>query len=103
ASHNPPEYNGVKFFDSKGNKLRDAYEEQIEELLAASPGIDQGKIEHVEVATDSYLTHILERFGTAISELRSAVDCATGAASGRAPPAFARCGASPIASSSAPN
>src|SRR5712691_7537102 len=59
ASHNPPEYNGVKFFDSKGHKLSDASEEQIEELLAAAPGIDMGRIEHVEVATDSYLTHIL--------------------------------------------
>ena len=42
ASHNPPEYNGVKFFDSQGHKLSDAAEEQIEELLAAAPGIDQG-------------------------------------------------------------
>ena len=24
ASHNPPEYNGVKFFDSHGRKLSDA-------------------------------------------------------------------------------
>ncbi|HLK45343.1 MAG TPA: hypothetical protein VKT18_05110, partial [Acidimicrobiales bacterium] len=53
ASHNPPEYNGVKFFDSRGRKLSDRSEEQIEELLVASPGIDQGRIEHVEVATDS--------------------------------------------------
>ena len=38
ASHNPPEYNGVKFFDAQGHKLTDAGEEQIEELLAAAPG-----------------------------------------------------------------
>ena len=63
ASHNPPEYNGVKFFDSQGHKLSDVSEEQIEELLAAAPGIDQGQIEHVEVATDSYLEHVIERFG----------------------------------------
>ena len=63
ASHNPPEYNGVKFFDAQGHKLSDASEEQIEELLAAAPGIDQGKIEHVGVATDSYRQHILDRFG----------------------------------------
>jgi phosphoglucosamine mutase len=93
ASHNPPEYNGVKFFDSKGRKLSDAHEEQIEELLAAAPGIDQGRIEHVEVATDSYLTHILERFGADLSGLRIAVDCANGAYSGLAPQAFGRCGA----------
>src|SRR6266849_1133812 len=57
ASHNPPEYNGVKFFDSKGRKLDDRSEEQIEELLAAAPGVDQGRIDRVEVATDSYLQH----------------------------------------------
>jgi phosphoglucosamine mutase len=93
ASHNPPEYNGVKFFDSKGHKLSDTYEEQIEELLAASPGVDQGRIEHVEVATDSYLTHILERFGAELAGLRIAVDCANGAYAGLAPQAFERCGA----------
>src|SRR3954466_2876709 len=33
ASHNPPEYNGVKFFDRMGSKLSDAAEEEIESLL----------------------------------------------------------------------
>ena len=33
ASHNPPEYNGVKFFDRDGRKLTDAAEEEIEALL----------------------------------------------------------------------
>jgi phosphoglucosamine mutase len=93
ASHNPPEYNGVKFFDSHGHKLSDASEEQIEELLVASPGIDQGKIERIEVATDSYLQHILERFGANLTGLRIVVDCANGAYSGLAPHAFEQCGA----------
>src|SRR2546423_11736105 len=35
ASHNPPEYNGVKFFDREGRKLSDAAEEEIEALLDA--------------------------------------------------------------------
>ena len=93
ASHNPPEYNGVKFFDGRGNKLSDDSEEQIEELLTVPPGTEQGRIEHVEVATDSYLTHVLERFGADLSGLRIAVDCANGAYSGLGPTAFARCGA----------
>ena len=37
ASHNPPEYNGVKFFDGDGRKLTDAAEEEIEALLDAPP------------------------------------------------------------------
>src|SRR4029078_8442095 len=35
ASHNPPEYNGVKFFDREGRKLTDEVEEEIEALLDA--------------------------------------------------------------------
>ncbi|MGH3003431.1 MAG: phosphoglucosamine mutase [Gaiellaceae bacterium] len=93
ASHNPPEYNGVKFFDASGHKLSDRSEEQIEEMLAAAPGVDQGRIEHVEVATDSYLQHILDRFGSDLTGLRIVVDCANGAYAGLAPKAFERCGA----------
>ena len=103
ASHNPPEYNGVKFFDAHGHKLSDASEEQIEELLVASPGIDQGKIERIEVATDSYLQHILERFGSDLKGLRIVVDCANGAYSGLAPHAFERCGAEVLAIGDAPD
>src|SRR5260221_682364 len=103
ASHTAPEYNGVKFFDSHGHKLSEAPEEQIEELLVASPGIDQGKIERIEVATDSYLQHILERFGSDLSGLRIVVDCANGAYSGLAPHAFEQCGAEVHAIGDAPN
>jgi len=103
ASHNPPEYNGVKFFDAHGHKLSDEHEEQIEELLAAAPAIDQGRIEHVEIATDSYLEHILERFGGDLDGLRIAVDCANGAYSGLAPDAFSRCGAVVHAIADAPD
>ncbi len=103
ASHNPPEYNGVKFFDAHGHKLSDVSEEEIEELLAAAPGIDQGKIERIEVATDSYLEHILERFGVDLSGLRIVVDCANGAYSGLAPQAFEQCGAEVHAIGDAPD
>ena len=103
ASHNPPEYNGVKFFDSQGRKLSDVNEEQIEELLVAAPAIDQGTVDHVEVATDSYLEHILERFGTDLSGLRIVVDCANGAYSGLAPQAFERCGAEVLAIGDSPD
>jgi len=103
ASHNPPEYNGVKFFDAKGRKLSDRSEEQIEELLAAAPGVDQGTIGHVKVATDSYLQHILDRFGCDLSGLRIVVDCANGAYSGLGPHAFERCGAEVMAIGDAPN
>jgi phosphoglucosamine mutase len=92
ASHNPPEYNGVKFFDRDGRKLSDAAEEEIEALLdEPSPG--GGEIDRVSVAVDSYLEHVLERFGSDLSGMRVVVDCANGAYSGIAPKAFAQLGA----------
>ncbi len=93
ASHNPPEYNGVKLFDRDGRKMTDAAEEEIEALLDAPPREDPGQIDHVGVATDSYFEHIVERFGSDLTGLRIAVDCANGAYSGIAPKAFERLGA----------
>jgi phosphoglucosamine mutase len=92
ASHNPPEYNGVKFFDRDGRKLTDAAEEEIEALLDG-PAPGGGEIDRVEVASDSYLEHVLERFGSDLTGLRIAVDCANGAYAGLAPQAFEQLGA----------
>jgi phosphoglucosamine mutase len=93
ASHNPPEYNGVKLFDGDGRKLTDEAEEEIEALFDAPSAGDPGQIDRVGVATDSYLDHIVERFGTDLSGLKLVVDCANGAYSGIAPTAFERLGA----------
>ena len=93
ASHNPPEYNGVKLFDAEGRKLTDAAEEEIEALLEAPPSDAAGQIDRVGVATDSYFEHVVERFGSDLSGLRIVVDCANGAYSGIAPQAFERLGA----------
>jgi phosphoglucosamine mutase len=92
ASHNPPEYNGVKFFDSRGRKLDDTAEAEIEALLDA-PATGGGEIDRVEIAVDSYLEHVLERFRPDLSGLRLAVDCANGAYAGLAPRAFEELGA----------
>ena len=92
ASHNPPEYNGVKFFDRNGRKLSDAAEEELEALLDA-PARGGGEIDRVDIAVDSYLEHVLERFGSDLSGLRIAVDCANGAYAGIAPHAFEALGA----------
>jgi phosphoglucosamine mutase len=102
ASHNPPEYNGVKLFDREGRKLSDASEEEIEELLDA-PAPGGGTIDRVGVATDSYLEHILDRFGSDLSGLRVVVDCANGAYSGIAPQAFEQLGADVTAIGSEPD
>jgi phosphoglucosamine mutase len=92
ASHNPPEYNGVKFFDRDGQKLPDSSEEEIEALLDRAP-VGGGTVDEVGVATDSYLEHVVERFGSDLSALHVVVDCANGAYSGIAPQAFEQLGA----------
>jgi phosphoglucosamine mutase len=94
ASHNPPEYNGVKFFAKDGSKLADADEEEIEALLEAAPRQPElGQIDNLEVAVESYRDHILDRFGTDLTGLRIGVDCANGAYSSIAPKAFEDLGA----------
>ena len=92
ASHNPPEYNGVKFFTADGAKLTDAQEEEIEALLDA-PAPGGGKIDRVDVAMDSYVEHVVERFGSDLSGMRIAVDTANGAYSHIAFRAFTDFGA----------
>jgi phosphoglucosamine mutase len=102
ASHNPPEYNGIKIFDRDGQKLTDDAEEEIEALLdAGGPG--GGDIDRVGVATDSYLEHITERFGSDLTGLRVVVDCANGAYSTIAPQAFEQLGAQATAVGAEPD
>ncbi len=93
ASHNPPAYNGVKFFDRDGNKLTDDVRGGDRGAARSAQSGGGGKIDRVDVATDSYLEHILERFGSDLSGLKIVVDCANGAYSGIAPEAFERLGA----------
>jgi phosphoglucosamine mutase len=103
ASHNPPEYNGVKIFAGDGQKLTDVQEEEIEALLDAPPAPKQGRVDRVGIALDSYLEHVVERFGTDLGGLRVAVDCANGAYSEIAPQAFDRLGASVVAVGNEPD
>ena len=103
ASHNPPEYNGVKLFDSRGRKLGDAAEEEIEVLLNAPPSSEKGVIEQIGDSATSYLEHVLAHFGSDLGGLRIAVDCANGAFSGLAPHAFERLGAEVHAIGNAPD
>jgi len=103
ASHNPPEYNGVKFFKADGSKLSDTEEEQIEALLDAPPAAERGSTEQAPEAGERYLAYVLDRFGSDLSDLRVAVDCANGAYSGLAAVAFERLGAEVVAIGCAPD
>ncbi len=101
ASHNPPEYNGVKFFDADGFKLSDADEERIEALVdeapragaAAQAGHEAPEPTPANDLKDRYVELLAARFGAPLAGLRVACDCANGAMSGIAPAAFERLGA----------
>jgi phosphoglucosamine mutase len=92
ASHNPPEYNGVKFFAPGGRKLSDEEEEALEGLLEAVGDRDGAAREEPE-ALDRYVDIVAQRFGRPLEGLRVAVDCANGALSQAAPEVFERLGA----------
>jgi phosphoglucosamine mutase len=93
ASHNPPAYNGVKFF-LEGRKLDDREEQEIEALVETTP-TDGGGTAHSEPSdlSQRYVDLVCEQFGSPLKGLRVAADCANGAMYEAAPAAFARLGA----------
>jgi phosphoglucosamine mutase len=102
ASHNPPEYNGVKFFGADGSKLGDADEEAVEALLTSAPA-GGGAIREAEGLDAGYVDLVCERFGSPLDGLRLCVDCANGAMYQVAPRALERLGADVTAIGAAPD
>jgi phosphoglucosamine mutase len=92
ASHNPAEYNGVKFFGPGGSKLGDEDEEAVEALLTAPPP-GGGEIREVGGLDGDYVDLVCERFGSPLDGLRLCVDCANGAMYHVAPRALEQLGA----------
>ena len=101
ASHNPPEYNGVKFFRG-GWKLEDDEEEAIEALMGSDP-IQAAEVWFAEGLAGRYVDLVCERFGAPMAGLRVVLDCANGAMSEVAPVAFERLGADVIAVADQPD
>jgi phosphoglucosamine mutase len=91
ASHNPAEYNGVKFFRG-GWKLEDAEEEAVEALLDAEPA-PAGEIREAPGLGERYVDLVCERFAVPFQGLRVVLDCANGAMVEVAPATFERLGA----------
>jgi phosphoglucosamine mutase len=95
ASHNPPEYNGVKFFDEEGLKLSDSAEEAIETMIAAQAPVGQAGPVPVRLVGlgATYVALVCKLFGGSLEGLRVAVDCANGAMYEVGPAALTRLGA----------
>ena len=101
ASHNAPEYNGVKFF-REGRKLTDAEEEEIEAAIDR-PGGGGGQVRAEPDCAARYVDEVCKRFGAPLARLGIAVDCANGAMYEVAPQTFERLGAHVVAIGNEPD
>lgn len=108
ASHNPPEYNGIKFFDGQGFKLPDAVEESIEAFVEKGGpsshdlprGDEVGVVVAVENACELYIDHAVEivrEEGISFEGMKIALDTGHGAASFTTQRALEELGAEVIA------
>ncbi len=105
ASHNPYEDNGIKFFDSRGFKLPDSRELEIEELVLSgdiddmhTPVSDIGKAGRIDDAQGRYVVFAKNTFPAELSleGLTIVLDCANGAAYKVSPTVFGELGAEVI-------
>ncbi|MFI3230022.1 MAG: phosphoglucosamine mutase, partial [bacterium] len=100
ASHNPFMDNGIKFFDSKGLKLKDELENQIEKHIDENcvnipyaQGKDLGYKEIREDAIDDYIKFLkstlnINDSNNNLANLNVVIDCANGATYQTAPLLF---------------
>lgn len=86
ASHNPVEFNGIKFFDGNGYKLPDSLEDEIEELLKSDmknvkfpTGASVGKIKYRTDAREEYINHSIRSVNVDLRGMKIVADCAEGA------------------------
>ena len=88
ASHNPMEFNGIKFFNGEGYKLSDQLEDEIEALIQndmedvvfpIGPGI--GRVEYRFDIVDEYIEKEKKLVPVDLSGLKVVIDCAEGASS----------------------
>lgn len=100
ASHNPAEYNGIKFFNSQGYKLSDEIEDEIESYILLNKdveiraeGSEIGRHTILENATKLYIDYLKTTIDQDFRGLKIAIDTANGAAFKAAPEIFRELGA----------
>lgn len=86
ASHNPVEFNGIKFFNGNGYKLPDELEDEIESLIRCNmqgvkfpTGSGVGKIKYRTDAKEEYINHAIQSVAVELKGLKIVADCAEGA------------------------
>lgn len=100
ASHNPVEYNGIKFFNSEGYKLKDELEDRIQSIIENNfegvPSPTAGNLGRriiKEDASEDYVEHAVASVEGDLKGLKIALDCANGASYKTAVQAFRKLGA----------
>lgn len=115
ASHNPPQYNGIKLFDGQGFKLPDEVEDAIEAFIAGGglegamarareagepaempQGSDLGFSVDLQDAAEIYIQHAVESItsqGITFEGMKVAVDAGHGASADTTAAALVRLGA----------
>lgn len=95
ASHNPVEYNEIKFFDGRGYKLSDELEDQIQAVIESNfEGVSSpvgGAVVRSyteETALTEYIDYAMSTIKADLKGLRVALDCANGIAYNTAVKAF---------------
>jgi len=86
ASHNPMEFNGIKFFNGEGYKLSDELEDEIQAHIENNMkdidfpiGSAIGKIDYRFDIRDEYVEFERSKVPVDLSGLRIVIDCAEGA------------------------
>ncbi|MBO5657664.1 MAG: phosphoglucosamine mutase [Agathobacter sp.] len=86
ASHNPMEFNGIKFFNGEGYKLSDALEDEIQELIESNMeginfpiGSGIAQIQYRFDIRDEYVEYEKATVPVDLSGLKVVIDCAEGA------------------------
>lgn len=111
ASHNPYEYNGIKFFNSEGFKLDDSIEEEIEDIILRQIDVNS-HITHDQIgkcreaddnALDIYVKFLESTADFTLKGRKIVLDCANGAAYQAARMVYDRLGANTVTIGVNPN
>ncbi|WP_130861882.1 phosphoglucosamine mutase [Bacilliculturomica massiliensis] len=111
ASHNPFEYNGIKFFNGEGFKLDDDIEDEIEDIILRNIDVNShitgdrlGRcLEAEENALTLYAEFLKQTIDINLAGMKIAIDCANGASYKVAEKVFRELGAQVIAMGNEPN
>jgi phosphoglucosamine mutase len=102
ASHNPPEFNGIKFFNKDGLKLDQKTEKEIEKFFLKNQKINEAENSYkigelhqdYEFCKSTYKSFILNLFPkNMLKGLNIVLDCSNGSTSNVAPEIFRELGA----------